>query len=203
MIVIIPKNEHNDKIVFDFRDQVSPKELDSWKVRAKFALSAKEKELGRYLTPTERKEFISKYSVECPPYDIDKYILVVKKECLDHRFKNMSNKDIFLSFKQNLIIVKFLDFFLNTHIADNPNISKFYRYVRRYPYYIPKYISSDEELNISLSLWKSSEQTVAYHEKQIDTINGEKDFTINYEFLGLSPVKILIRDSEEDRKKDR
>ena len=67
MIVIIPKNEHNDKIVFDFRDQVSPKELDSWKVRAKFALSAKEKELGRDLTPTERKEFISKYSVECPP----------------------------------------------------------------------------------------------------------------------------------------
>lgn len=201
MIVIIPKNEHNDKIIFDFRDQVAPKELDSWQVRVKLALNSKEEELGRALTPTEKKEFISKYSVDCPPYDIDKYILVIKKECLDHRFKNMSNKDIFLSFKQKLIVVKFLDFFINTQNANNPDISKFYRYVRRYPYYIPKYISSDEELNISLPLWKSSVQTVTYREEQIEAINGKKDFTINHEFLGISPVNVLMKTFGEEREK--
>lgn len=192
MQIIIPQNEDNDKIVFDFRDSIDMGYEESWGQYIQDCIYLYE-QINQKMSSTEKISFINKLcSKEFSSDMINNYILILKKECVDHRFMDMSNEEIYTVFSQNLILVKRLDVFMNTSKLDQ-NIDKglrekfvkFYRAIRRNPRYSVHLLPPNEPVEISVPIWNSLTQTISYREACGTTPLGEMDMIITPTFKSI------------------
>ncbi len=136
---------------------------------------------------------------------IDKYVLILKKECVDRRFMDLTNEEIYTVFSRNLVLIKRLDVFMNTAKLDqNTNkklrekFGKIYRAIRRNPRYSVHLLPPYMPVEISVSIWNSSNQTISYREVTGTTPLGESDKVITPKFKS---IDFNARSSEREKEK--
>lgn len=195
MKIIIPENEKNHKIAFDFRDAFDAKELVSWIFVVEMFINKEEARLNRPLTKIER-DAVKTYFKRTDPLDIENCILVLDKKCVDKRFKNMSNKDIYDAFKNKLIDVKELEFVKNldsTATKNNPDskskLAIVHKAIHKKSTYSVEKLASKKGLTVEVPLWANSSQLVDYHEHLDEAPNGSDDYVIKFKYSGIKKLQ--------------
>lgn len=192
MKIIIPQNDKNNKIAFDFRDAFAVQELASWKFIVEMFIKKEEARLNRPLTETEL-DAIKTYFKTSHILDVDSCILVLDKKCVDKKFKDMTNDEIYEAFRKNIIDIRTLDFVKNIEsiIAKNKTEPKdklavIHRAIKKRSSYSVQRLNPNKKLTIDVPLWENSSQLVDYHEELNEAPSGSKDYVIKFKYSGIT-----------------
>lgn len=199
MFVIIPENEENNKIVFDFCDQIAPAEIGSLKNSLKQHLFDKAKELNRSLTDEEERA-VKKYFEEKILWPtIEKYTLTVRKDCLIPGLEKLTNAQLADAIDSKVIsrILLSNSGYLNINSDKIKNFESALRENDLQVCILPK----NGSVEIELPLWRSSSQSTRYNEVYVyDSITNKFDPSIEGEYLGAGRVKILQKHHTESER---
>lgn len=210
IVVIIPENERNNTIAFDFRNFFAPEltEPDKFDYFAflKNLEEKYEKELGRKLKNSEKVAFKRKIRRDFTAWDIDNYILILDKEKVDHRFADMTNKEILYVFENGFAKIKELDYFMDLlfqnqrgKLKDRNRDANIADMIRRTSDYTAYSLPKNGEISIVYPVWDASEQAVLYYEQKEEKEDGTIEYRTAYRYLGINPGSKQSRKPDPDR----
>ena len=210
MNIIIPEDENNNKIAFDFSDCLADVDKNLWSY---FFTEGAQEEIFAYerknpaLSTDGKERFIEELCTNVLKNDmLNNYVLILRKDCIDHRFKNMTNKSICFVLENKFFKIKDLDIFKNT--ANPKNIDRMdpldrYKYaimhesMHKNPEYTVHHLPKGGSINITTFLWESVVQTISYHEEIGITPLGENDKIIRARFRGATFVKRKLQEKQK------